>query len=131
MKPALAMRAQRSLVSLLVLLGLSAPRLYSQQVMQLRNQIWGNLHAVILDRDSARPVPARCYLTGSDGRNWVPSGAITYVKPPEFDFIASGEFQVSLPPGQYTLRVERGTEFRRVRRAIEIRPGEIHEERIH
>jgi len=130
MKRALAMRAQRSLVSLLVLLGLSAPRLYSQQVMQLRNQIWGNLHAVILDRDSARPVPARCYLTGSDGRNWVPSGAVTYVKPPEFDFIAPGEFQVPLPPGQYTLRVERGTEFRRVQRAIEIRPGEIYEERI-
>jgi hypothetical protein len=130
MKPALAMKASRSLVWLLALLSLSTPRLFSQHVMQLQNQIWGNLHAVILDRDSAQPVPARCYLTDSDGRNWAPSGAITYVKPPEFDFIAADEFQISLPPGQYKLRVERGTEYLRVERTLEIRPGEIHDERI-
>ena len=114
----------------LLLLSVSAPRLFSQHEMQLRNQIWGNLRISILDGDSERPVPARCYLTDSGGRNWTPSGSLTYVKPPEFDFIASGEFHVSLPPGQYTLRVERGTEYRRVRRAVEIRPGEVHEERI-
>jgi len=130
MKPALAIKALRYLGWLLALLSLSLPLLFSQREMPLRNQIWGNLHAVILDRDSGRPVPARCYLTDSGGHNWVPSGAITYVKPPEVDFIADGQFQISLPPGQYALRVERGTEYRRVQRTIEIRPGEIHDERV-
>jgi hypothetical protein len=125
-----AMKAVRCLVRALAALILTAAQLSSQQVMQLRNQIWGHLEVVTLDRDSAKLVPARCYLTDSAGRNWTPSGAITYVKPPEVDFIGQGEFEISLPPGAYTLRVEHGTEFRRLQRRVEIRPGEICHERL-
>jgi hypothetical protein len=96
----------------------------------LQNQLWGSLRATIVDHESRRAVKARCYLTDSTDQPWSPSGAITYVKPLERHFIASGEFQIALPPGAYTLRVERGTEYRPVIRRIEIRATEIHDEKI-
>ena len=96
----------------------------------LQNQIWGSLRAAIVDQESGRGVKARCYLTDSTDQPWSPSGAITYVKPLERHFIASGEFQIALPQGTYTLRVERGTEYRPVIRRIEIRPTELHDEKI-
>src|SRR6266852_2986752 len=96
----------------------------------LQNQIWGRLRAAIADQKRGGGVKARCYLTDSADQSWSPSGAITYVKPLERHFIASGEFQIALPPGTYTLRVERGTEYRPVIRRIEIRPGELHYEKI-
>jgi hypothetical protein len=95
-----------------------------------QNQIWGSLRAAIVDQESGRGVKARCYLTDSTDQPWSPSGAITYVKPLERHFIASGEFQIALPQGTYILRVERGTEYRPVIRKIEIRPTEIHDEKI-
>ena len=95
-----------------------------------QNQIWGSLLVTILDQKTRHEVPARCYLTGSDDKAWTPSGAITYVKPLEQHFIASGKFQISLPPGAYSLRVERGTEYHPVSRSIEIHPTETHDEKI-
>lgn len=95
-----------------------------------QNQIWGSLRTAIVDQESGRGVKARCYLTDSTDQPWSPSGAITYVKPLERHFIASGEFQIALPPGTYTLRVERGTEYRPVIRKVEIRPTELHDEKI-
>ena len=95
-----------------------------------QNQIWGSLRAAIVDQETGRGVKARCYLTDSADQPWSPSGAITYVKPLERHFIASGEFQIALPQDTYTLRVERGTEYRPVIRKIEIRPTETHDEKI-
>lgn len=95
-----------------------------------QNQIWGSLRAAIVDQENGRAVKARCYLTDSTDQPWSPSGAITYVKPLERHFIASGEFQIALPPGTYVLGVERGTEYRPMIRRIEIRPTETHVEKI-
>lgn len=107
----------------------SSPHLRPRGLV-LQNQIWGRLRAAIVDQERAGGVKARCYLTDSADQPWSPSGAITYVKPLERHFIASGEFQIALPPGTYTLRVERGTEYRPVIRKFEIRPGELHDEKI-
>ena len=96
----------------------------------LQNQLWGSLRATIVDHESGRAVKARCYLTDAADQSWSPSGAITYVKPLERHFIASGEFQIALPPGAYILRVERGTEYRPVIRRFEIGATEIHDEKI-
>jgi len=95
-----------------------------------QNQIWGRLHITIIDKDTGRAVHARCYLTDSSDQPWTPSGAITYVKPLERHFIANGEFGIALPEGTYTLRVERGTEYRPEIRRIEIRPVDFHDEKI-
>lgn len=95
-----------------------------------QNQIWGSLRATLVDQKTGRGVKARCYLTDSADKPWSPSGAITYVKPLEQHFIASEEFRISLPPGNYTLRVERGTEYRPVSRSVEIHPTETHIEKI-
>lgn len=100
------------------------------QELHLQNQIWGSLRVAIVDQERGRDVKARCYLTDSTDQPWSPSGAITYVKHLERHFIASGEFQIALPPGTYILRMERGTEYRPVIRKIEIRPGDLHDEKI-
>jgi hypothetical protein len=101
-----------------------------QQVVHWQNQIWGILSVKIIDDETSGPVSARCYLTDRAGRNWAPPGLITYVKPPEVHFIAPGQFEISLPPGIYVLRVMRGTEYRRRTKEIEIHAGDIHCERF-
>ena len=102
-----------------------------QQTMRFPlGQIWGHLRVVIVDQPTGREVPARCYLTNAAGESWAPSGALTYVKPPERNFIAPGRFQIELPTGTYSLRVERGTEYRAENRQIEIRAGDILDEKI-
>jgi hypothetical protein len=95
-----------------------------------RDQIWGILHVTIVDKETGRPAKARCYLTDSAGQTWTPSRAMTYVKPLETHFYADGEFRVWLPPGQYNLRVEHGTEYRSVTRNVDIRPARLHDEEI-
>jgi hypothetical protein len=102
----------------------------AQHAMDLRNQIWGHLLVTIVDHATGRNVYARCYLTDATGHLWTPSGAITYVKPPEQDFIALGNFKIELPLGTYTLRVERGTEYRPHEHQIEISAGEIVQEKV-
>jgi hypothetical protein len=93
-------------------------------------EAWGELRVTIVDPDTGRPVPARCYLTDPTDQFWAPPGAINYVKPPERNFITTGEFKIALPPRVYKLVVERGPEYRAASRAIEIRSGQTREERI-
>jgi hypothetical protein len=98
--------------------------------VNLRDQIWGHLVVTINDHAAGRQVDARCYLTDATGHHWAPWGALTYVKPPEEDFIALGHFEIELPPGMYTLRVERGTEYRPYEHQVDIKDGEILHEKI-
>jgi hypothetical protein len=90
----------------------------------------GSLRVQISDSDSGHGVFARCYLTDSANNSLSPPGAVQYVKPPENNFISTGEFKLDLPPGTYSLTVERGPEYRAVKRRIEIHSGQTHEERI-
>ena len=123
------MRKSLVLVFSLILVSLSS--LLSQQQMRFPlGQIWGHLRVVIIDQATGREVPARCYMTNAAGESWAPSGALTYVKPPERNFIAQGRFQIELPTGTYNLRVERGTEYRPENRQIEVRAGDILDEKI-
>ena len=90
----------------------------------------GRLQVQIIDRQRGQAVNARCYLTDAADKFWAPTGADQYNKPPERHFIAVGEFEISLPPGQYNLQIEHGPEYRVVTRAFEIAPGATHQEKI-
>lgn len=90
----------------------------------------GSLHVQVFDPEASHTVFARCYLTDSANNSWSPPGSVQYVKPPERNFITSGEFNLSLPAGTYSLTVERGPEYHAVKRVIEIRSGQTHEEKI-
>jgi hypothetical protein len=79
---------RRWFVSLVFVLCLLASSTLAQQAANLRNQIWGHLVVTINDHAAGRQVDARCYLTDATSHHWTPSGALTYVKPPEEDFIS-------------------------------------------
>ena len=104
--------------------------LRAQQSVRGPAEAWGSLRVTIIDQATGKTTAARCYLTDPTDQSWSPAGAINYVKPPERHFIADGEFKIALPPRVYTLRVERGPEYRAVVREIEIRSGEAREEKI-
>jgi hypothetical protein len=69
------------------------------------------LHVRTLEPSGDRPAPARVYLTDANGALQVPEGVIVYHKGREHHFVTTGEFRIELPPGTYTLQVERGLEF--------------------
>jgi len=113
----------------LVLLAFCAT-LWAQQSERGKAEPWGQLRVEITDRDTGRAIAAHCYLVDPTKQSWSPVGAINYVKPPERHFIASGGFQIALPPRKYTLTVERGPEYRPVTREVQIGSGESREEKI-
>jgi hypothetical protein len=102
----------------------------AQESVRGKAEPWGSLRVTIIDQTTGKTTVARCYLTDPTNQSWSPAGAINYVKPPERHFIADGEFKIALPPRVYTLRVERGPEYRAVLREIEIHSGEAREEKI-
>jgi len=102
----------------------------AQESVRGKAEPWGELRVTVSDHDTGKPMPARCYLTDPTQQFWSPPGAVNYVKPPERNFITTGEFKIALPPRVYRLVVERGPEYRAVTREIEIRSGETREEKI-
>jgi hypothetical protein len=93
-------------------------------------EAWGRLAVKITDNDTGETIPARCYLTDPAGQVWSPAGAINYVKPPEFNFVTAGDFELALPPRLYTLVVERGPEYHPATRQIAMHAGERREETV-
>ncbi|HEU0069108.1 MAG TPA: hypothetical protein VFQ26_07615, partial [Nitrospiraceae bacterium] len=97
--------------------------------LQRIGQVWQpqhavNVHGTVIDSRTERSIAARVYIqseagasyfveqsTGQavryDKQNWVNPAAIE-----RHTTIGAGPFQVALPPGKYTLTVERGKEYR-------------------
>jgi hypothetical protein len=117
------------LLSIVLLVFASSPSI-SQQALPLHDQIWGELRVALIDHNTGRAVSARCYLTDASQQSWIPSGAITYLKPPEHNFIAQTGFRIELPPGSYRLVVEKGPEYLSERREIKVPAGETLNEKI-
>ena len=63
------------------------------------------------DRTSGQLVGARLYLTDRAGAPRTPGDVIRYDKGNEHHFVATGTVEFELPPGEYRLSVERGTEY--------------------
>ncbi|HTM52014.1 MAG TPA: CehA/McbA family metallohydrolase [Bryobacteraceae bacterium] len=70
-----------------------------------------------------RPAAARVYITGEDGRRFEIPGAIVYKRQVETHSVVDGRASVSLPPGRYTVRAEKGAEYRGVEKSVELSAG--------
>jgi TolB protein len=84
----------------------------------------GRLRVRVLDEDGS-PVPARIYLTASDGLAYAPRGAIARIAavPAEPYFHTDGSFEIELPAGRTLIEATRGQEYRLAERTVEVRPG--------
>jgi hypothetical protein len=84
----------------------------------------GTLRGTIIDADTGKPIAARVYVQGEDGRWWHvksddPAGtAVPYRKEradtKSFEVhttVSAHPFRAELPPGKYTIIVERGKEY--------------------
>lgn len=89
----------------------------------------GSRLAVRVDGSDKTPVAAvRAYVTGSDGRAAVPDGATMLLTESPFGrekhAVTGGGFEVDMPAGPATVRVERGTEFVPAVATLHLREGE-------
>ncbi|MFH1071709.1 MAG: CehA/McbA family metallohydrolase [Candidatus Glassbacteria bacterium] len=73
-----------------------------------------------VDEATGRPVPARVLVRAADGVCRVPAGTHLLTIGPDVWFVSAGRQRVELPPGRVELRVERGKEYERVRRFIDL-----------
>jgi hypothetical protein len=74
----------------------------------------------IWDRDTSRPLAARVQVLASNGALCAPADSIHKHGTGEPFFYADGTFAVDLPSGQADVVVERGTEYRPLRRTLTI-----------
>ena len=73
--------------------------------------VLSQLRVEVRDQADGPLIPGRIYLMDDKGAHWTADGLITYVKGREHHFVSPGSFQIKLPAGKYTLRVERGPEY--------------------
>ena len=94
----------------------------------------GELHGRVVDADTGELIPARVYLSNEAGETffvkvkdpqgtalayreqWVPTPGATE----RHTTISAHPFHIELPPGKYTLEVERGKEYHTHRETIEL-----------
>lgn len=87
----------------------------------------------VLDRATAAPLACRLYIRGRDGRWHFPNrsaadGVVRYERPNYWDksqvemhaTVAAKPFRVDLPPGEYTVTVERGKEYLPLQEKLEV-----------
>ena len=77
------------------------------------------------DDATGRLAAARLYLTDGSGVPRTPDGMIAYEKGSEHHFVAPGRLELELPPGDYRLMAERGTEYLPESVDLAIRPGMV------
>ncbi|MCX6625116.1 MAG: hypothetical protein NTY38_29465, partial [Acidobacteria bacterium] len=73
----------------------------------------------VLDGANGKPVAARVLVRDSSGATYRAEGAVEVPIGKEKWFVTAGTVRLSVPPGAYELRVERGTEYRPVRRMVD------------
>lgn len=73
---------------------------------------------------SGRPTAARVYITDEKGEPQRVPGAIAYIRRNESHSVIDGSAAVELAPGRYTVRAEKGPEFRSAEQAVELAAGD-------
>ncbi|MCP5111857.1 MAG: hypothetical protein GY953_13585, partial [bacterium] len=80
----------------------------------------GTLALTLVDEESGTTVPARVLLRDAEGTDHVPDSAAPLPIGPDRWFLSTGEERLTLPEGEFDLRVERGTEYVPVKRRISV-----------
>ena len=88
------------------------------------------LRVEVHDAGNRQRVAARCYLTDESGKPWTPAAAFSYEKRQEHHFIIQGTFDITVPPGRYLLRVERGPEYQPWESRLTLHAGRTHAETV-
>jgi hypothetical protein len=92
----------------------------------------GVLKGHIVDGATGQTTYARAYVTDSQGNHYFDPRAIIFKhrRDNERNFSCDGKFEVELPPGKATVRVERGLEYTPLVETVEILPGAAREEKF-
>ena len=78
----------------------------------------GNLIATIRDAVSGAVIEAKVHVVSAGGQYISPSNSISKVGPGEPFFYCPGQFSVNVPRGSTDIVVERGTEYRPLRKVV-------------
>jgi hypothetical protein len=81
----------------------------------------GALTLEIVDAATKQPVPARVQVRDATGKDHAPPDALTMkIGEPAMWFVSPGRSELAVPAGPTELRVERGTEYRPIKRTITV-----------
>jgi hypothetical protein len=75
-------------------------------------------------RSDAKPTAGRVYITDADGKPHLIPGAVTYSRRGEDHSVVDQSAAFQLPPGKYTIRAEKGHEYRPAEKTLEVKAGE-------
>lgn len=78
----------------------------------------------IREEDTSRLTPARIHIKDDKGKAYYPYKSICYK--PDGHFTVNGEFNISLPPGKFSILVEKGKEYRSIYNDLLMKKGEEH-----
>lgn len=84
----------------------------------------------VIDKDTGEPTAARVRIRDANGKDHIPPGATNVRIGPDFWFVTDGRTTISVPPGNFEIRVERGTEFRPLKTTIDVSPGVLNEHTV-
>ena len=71
------------------------------------------------------PLPFRGLVRGSDGGCATPVGAVVLPIGPDRWFFSDGRARLEVEPGQLLVRIERGTEYRRIKERVAVPAGGV------
>jgi hypothetical protein len=87
----------------------------------------GSVKLRLVEKGNSTPVVARVSLTQKGGKFYAPPGALYRIDRGDGHFYCRGEAELSLPAGEYLLRVYRGPEYRPARRVLHVEPSKVAE----
>ena len=78
------------------------------------------LNLRVIDNATGKQIPARVLVLSEDGQSYFPLKSVLLRIGSETWFMSSGNSSIEAPAGNYSLRVERGKEYERVKRNIDL-----------
>jgi hypothetical protein len=90
------------------------------------------IKGTIVDAQSGKVVPARVYVTDSEGKHYFdPRGVVfRHGRDNEQNFCCDGTFEVTVTEGEAVVCAERGLEYKPLRKVVTLRKGEVRELRF-
>lgn len=82
------------------------------------------LRVQIREAEKTELTPARVHLLDDKGKAYYPEKCLAYK--PDGHFTVEGEFQISLPVGEFSILIEKGKEYHPIYDKLKIQKGEDH-----